>query len=102
MTRATEAKRITALDAALSLLFALGLANFGWHAIQGEYGVFALVQFEADAAALEARLDALRAERLRLERLTGGLSGAAIDLDLLDERARAVLGHMRADEITPR
>ena len=97
-----EGRRFGALDLGLGCLFALALANFGWHAIQGDYGVFALIQIEADAQALEADLAALRAERARLERLVAGLSTDRLDLDLLDERARAVLGHMRADEVTPR
>lgn len=102
MTGSGEGRRMTALDAGLGLIFVLALANFGWHALQGEYGALALIQFEADARALEAELADLRAERARLERLALGLSTERLDLDLLDERARAVLGRMRPDEVTPR
>ena len=98
----SDGRKIRALDAALSALFLIGLANFGWHAVRGDFGVFALIQFEADARTLETELAALQAERARLENLTRRLSPDYLDLDLLDERARAVLGHMRADEITPR
>ncbi len=97
-----ETRGVRTLDAAVSLLFLLGIANFGWHALQGEYGVFALIQVEADAQALQADLDALRVERARLENLALRLSPDYLDIDLLDERARAVLGHMRPDEITLR
>lgn len=90
-----DARRFGALDLGLGLVFALGLANFGWHAIQGDYGVFALIQIEADAAALDSELAELRAERARLERLTAGLSTARLDLDLLDERARGPRAYAR-------
>lgn len=102
MDGGSETRGIRALDAAVSLLFLLGIANFGWHAIQGEYGVFALIQVEADARALEADLADLKADRARLENLVARLSPGYLDRDLLDERVRAVLGHMRPDEITPR
>lgn len=102
MTEAREPRGLTLLDAGLFLLFLAGLGNFGWHAVQGEYGVLALIQFEADIAALEAERDALANERATLENRVARLSTDFLDLDLLDERTRAVLGHMRADEITPR
>lgn len=91
-----------AFDAVFSSLVLLGIINFGYHALQGEHGMFALMQIEAERAALGAELAALRTERAQLENLALRLSEGHLDLDLLDERARAVLGHMRADEITPR
>jgi cell division protein FtsB len=83
-------------------LILAGLANFGWSALQGEYGVFALLRIEAEERALERELAALGEERARLENLTLRLSEGWLDLDLLDERTRAVLGDMREDEVTPR
>jgi cell division protein FtsB len=91
-----------AFDAIFSLLILAGTVNFGYHALRGDYGVFSLVQVEAEEQALKAELAALRAERHQLEDLAVRLSESFLDLDLLDERARAVLGHIRADEITPR
>ncbi|TVQ58733.1 MAG: septum formation initiator family protein [Rhodobacteraceae bacterium] len=79
-----------------------GAVHFGWSAVQGEHGLFSRLQIEADARDVTADLEALRAERMRLENLTRRLSDGFLDLELLDERARAVLGHMREDEITPR
>ncbi len=68
-------------------------------AIQGEYGLFRLFQIEAQEHRLGAELDSLRAERAEIENLTRRLSSASLDLDLLDERARGVLGLGRPDEI---
>ncbi|SIS51539.1 FtsB family cell division protein [Phaeovulum vinaykumarii] len=75
---------------------------FTFAAVQGSYGVFRRVQIEAEIAHLEAERDALQAEQARMENLTRRLSDAYLDLDLLDERARDVLGATRADEIVIR
>lgn len=74
-------------------------AYFIFAAIQGESGVLAQRQVSAEAASLSAERDALAAEFGRLQNLTLRLSDGFLDLDLLDERARAVLGYVRADEI---
>jgi cell division protein FtsB len=68
-------------------------------AIQGEYGLFRLFQTEAQEHRLGIELEALRAERAEIENLTRRLSSASLDLDLLDERARHVLGLARDGEI---
>ncbi len=56
-------------------------------------------QIEADIARLEAHKAALQSELATLTNLTARLSDASLDLDLLDERARIVLGYLRADEV---
>ena len=91
-----------AFDAVFSLLVLAGIVNFGYHALQGDFGLFSLMQIEAEEDSLAADLAALRRERAALENLAVRLSEGYLDLDLLDERARAVLGHMRPDEVTPR
>lgn len=77
-------------------------AYFTFAAVQGSYGIFRRVQIEAEIAALEAERDRLRADLTRMANLTTRLSDAYLDLDLLDERARDVLGTVRADEIVIR
>lgn len=79
----------------------LGL-YFTFAAVQGDYGVFKRAEVTADAQKLQADLDALRSEMARMENLTRRLSDNYLDLDLLDERARDVLGMIRADEIVIR
>ncbi len=78
------------------------IVYFTYAAIQGDYGTIRRMQVEAQAAALEAELAGLRADRARLENLTRRLSADYLDLDLLDERARKVLGLARGDEIVIR
>ena len=81
----------------MGLLF-LG-AQFTFAAVQGNHGLFRGIQVEAERAALAAELDTLRAEATEMEILTRRLSDDYLDLDLLDEMARQILGRMRPDEI---
>ena len=84
-----------------SLAFVLG-AYFTFAAVQGSYGVFRRVEVEAETAALNEQRDALKADVLRMTNLTRRLSDDYLDLDLLDERARDILGSIRSDEIVIR
>lgn len=77
-------------------------AYFTFAAVQGDHGVFSRVQLQADADGLRATRDALAAEAAELENRTRRLSDGFLDLDLLDEQVREVLGYIRADEIVIR
>jgi cell division protein FtsB len=71
-------------------------------AVRGDYGVMRRVQINSEAETLRAERDRLAAELARMQNLTRRLSDAYLDIDLLDEQARSVLGYMRADEIVIR
>ncbi len=81
-----------------TLAFSLGL-YFTFAAVQGDYGLFRRSEVEAERQALQARLDDLQAQVARMENLTHRLSDDYLDLDLLDQQARDVLGLLRSDEI---
>lgn len=74
-------------------------AYFTFTAVQGNYGLFQRIQTTAEGDRLAAQLETLQAEVARMELLTTRLSDDFLDLDLLDEQARDVLGYVRADEI---
>ncbi|PTV97127.1 septum formation initiator [Rhodobacter aestuarii] len=76
--------------------------NFAFAATQGPNGIFRRVQLDADITKAEAERDALLEEHARMANLTRRLSDDYLDLDLLDERAREILGTLRADEIVIR
>lgn len=75
---------------------------FTFAAVQGDHGVFSRVQINADVAALRHQRDAMAADVAEMENRTKRLSDQYLDLDLLDEQARDVLGFIRADEIVIR
>ncbi len=85
----------------LSVMILLGL-YFTFAAVQGDYGVFRRAEVNAEADQLRVELAALSAEVARMENLTHRLSDAYLDLDLLDQQARDVLGMIRSDEIVIR
>ncbi len=68
-------------------------------ALQGEHGLFRLFQIEAQETRLRGELAALQAERATIANRTRRLSSAHLDIDLLDEQARRVLGLGRPDEL---
>lgn len=82
-------------------LFLAGL-YFTFAAVQGDYGVFRRAEVQAEGRVLAVELAALHAKVARLENLTTRLSDDFLDLDLLDQQARDVLGMVRADEIVIR
>jgi cell division protein FtsB len=67
--------------------------------LQGESGLFALMQAKNRVAELEIELAEVRAERIAIENRTRRLSDDYLDIDLLDERSRIVLGYARSDEL---
>ena len=97
----SEARRGLGGLAYLALAFALGV-YFTFAAVQGDYGMFRRVAINAEAAALTAERDRLAAELAEMQNLTRRLSDSFLDLDLLDQQTREVLGYMRADEIAIR
>ncbi len=90
----------SALEGVLVGLGALTLGlYFTFHAVQGDDGLFSRLQIEAEAEALRAEKATLEAELANLSNRARRLSDAYLDLDLLDERVRAVLGYVHPDDI---
>ncbi len=82
---------------------AFGLSShFTFAAVQGDFGLFRRVVIAAEAATLERDLARLETQIATMENLTRRLSDHYLDLDLLDQQARSVLGLLRADEIVIR
>lgn len=77
----------------------IAIAALGWSGIAGERGMRALERTQQTIALEQTRLDRLATERQAAENLARRLSTQHLDLDLLDEQARSVLGYVRPDEI---
>lgn len=85
----------------LTVAFALG-TYFTFAAVQGNNGIFQRIETQAEIARLSDTRDRLAADLALIENRTRRLSDSYLDLDLLDERARDVLGMLRADEVVIR
>ena len=83
------------------VIFALA-SYFTFASVQGDYGLFRRIQIEAETAELIRQRDALASQVAEMRNKTRRLSDEFLDLDLLDEQARDVLGLLRADEIVVR
>ncbi|WP_127524202.1 septum formation initiator family protein [Mesorhizobium sp. Z1-4] len=80
-------------------LAAAFLSYFGYHAFQGEFGIYAGYAFEARAAALSSELDTVRHRRGELEHRVKLLSDGSLEKDTLDEYARRALNLAHDNEI---
>ncbi len=87
---------------AITIVLIAVLAVFGHSAMQGKHGLGALRQAETLERDLSAELAGIGEERHALANLVGRLDAGNLDLDLLDERARAVLGYVRREELVIR
>ena len=84
-----------------AVAFALAV-YFTFAAVQGDFGLFARVEIDAEGRDLSQQLALVQSEVIVMENLTHRLSDDYLDLDLLDEQSRKVLGMLRADEIVIR
>lgn len=75
---------------------------FAHSGLQSDNGLAAFREAGSEERRLKSELDALTAQRKHIENKVNRLSEASLDLDLLDERARAVLGLAREDEMIVR
>lgn len=77
-------------------------AYFTFAAVQGDYGVLRQAQTADEMQDLTAERDKLLADLNGYKNLTLRLSDDYLDMGLLDEQVRSVLGYVRADEIVIR
>ena len=84
--------------AVFAVALMLGL-YFTFAAVQGDYGLFRRAEILSDAKKLEAELTVLKNEVDKMSNLTLRMSDEYLDLDLLDEQARDILGQIRSDEV---
>ena len=81
------------------LLGSLALVYLGYYGVQGDRGLLAWMQRGQEVAAAERNLAAERTERDALAHRVAMLRPESLDLDLLDERVRAVLNLVKPGEI---
>ncbi len=88
------------LTAAVFYFAAAGVISYlGLSGLQGDYGLWALTDARQTEVELEAELEAALADEAVMANRVARLSSRSLDLELLDERARDVLGLVRPDEL---
>lgn len=88
--------------AATYVVLAGVIAIFAHSGLQGDHGLAAYREAAAEERRLRAELAQRQAEHEALANKVLRISDRYLDLDLLDERARAVLGFVREDELVVR
>ena len=81
------------------LFGSLALVYLIYYGVQGDRGLLAWIQRGQDVVVAEQKLAAERVHRDALAHRVALLSPESLDLDLLDERARAVLNLVKPGEI---
>jgi cell division protein FtsB len=98
MTIGRTVKRRT--KAAIPPLVFLSLATyFAWSTTQGAHGLKAYAARQQDLVLAQSTLAGARAEQAAWEQRVSGLRNTHLDLDTLDERARAMLNLAEPNEI---
>jgi len=96
-TRQRKKRRTGALIVpAIAVAF---LSYFGFHAFQGEFGIYAKYRLEERTAALRGELDSVRKERQLLEHRVQLLADGTLERDMLEEQARRALNLAHKDEL---
>jgi len=75
------------------------MGYFAYHAVEGDYGLFALGKLEDRVASLEAELAEARSEREQMERHVALMRPESLDRDMIDERAREALNMADAKDL---
>ena len=95
-------KRLRTFLTTLTLyaLAALLIGYFGVNAYSGNRGLKAQQDIDRQMAVLRADLDRLKLERGQWQRRIALLRSDALDPDMLDERARALLDYVEPNDLT--
>lgn len=75
-----------------NIIFSLMLIYFLFHSVYGTRGIIEYFKLQAELDRSHIKLENLRAERLEIENRAKLLRPGSIDKDMLDEKARNVLG----------
>jgi cell division protein FtsB len=97
----THRRRRTILTAlGLYTFAALFIGYFGVNAFTGAHGLRAQADLDKQLASMDDELGRLKTERAIWERRVALLRSDKIDPDMLDERARALLGYVDPRDVT--
>ncbi len=75
------------------------MAYFGYHAVQGDRGLIAWWNLRYEIEKTNTDLARVTAEKQAMENRVALLRPQSLDRDMLEERARLMLGMMRPDDL---
>jgi cell division protein FtsB len=81
------------------LIGAMVMAYFGYHAVQGDRGLIAWWNLRYEIEKTDYELAEVTTEKQVLEHRVSLLRPASLDRDMLEERARLMLGSVGADDL---
>lgn len=95
-------KRLRSILSALGLyvIAALLIGYFGVNAFNGNHGLKAKQDIDAQIASLSAELTRLKLEQAQWQRRVALLKSNGLDPDMLDERARTLLDYVHPNDLT--
>ena len=93
---AVERKRRHIVSTALFIML---FCYFTYHAVSGDHGMLAYFILNKHVEELRQKADSVKATRLQLEHQVSMLKPNSLDLDLLEEQSRNLLGYAKQDEI---
>lgn len=74
-------------------------AYFGYHLVQGDYGLVSWLRLTHEIEQTKAELATVSGEREALERRVSLLRPESLDRDMIEERARVILGFAHENDI---
>lgn len=92
------AKKFNLTVIAFTFLFVGGISYFVYHAITGNRGLLAFITLSQQIEQKSEELAVIRVERLNLEHRVTLMRPNSLDLDLVDEQARRLLGYAAPTE----
>jgi cell division protein FtsB len=80
------------------IVFATVFGYFGYHLVNGDRGLLAMVHLQREVLVAEQNLTEAETTRKIWERRVSALRNQSLDPDMLDERARVLLNFSRKDD----
>ncbi len=96
--KVSEPKKKSVSQFLITFVSFLLFTYFAYHLVHGDRGYFAWKGLEKKLEASQAKVEQKMAGRLALENRVRLLRPDSLDLDMLDERTRVVLGFVKPEE----
>lgn len=81
------------------LLLAFGVFYLVFHLFSGERGLYALLKENRKLEILRAELKEVQTKNAEMDRRVKAMNSGSLDLDMLDEQVRRVLGDASRNEV---